>query len=163
MKPVTSSGLYFTRADGARRVPRLCPDIKAPPGRRPADLRTEGMRSALRFLPLLALALAGCDFTYDLFADHEAPAKEAVLRTNLRTLRDVLSQYSRDKGRRPESLQALVEAGYLRKVPVDPFTRSSDTWISVYAPPEAGNSRQIVDVRSGAAGRGKDGRLYRNW
>lgn len=91
-------------------------------------------------------------------------AKEAVLRTNLQTLRDVIGQYRGDKGRRPESLEALVEAGYLRKVPIDPFTRSSESWVPLYAPSAAGaRTREIVDVRSGASGRGRDGRLYREW
>jgi len=126
------------------------------------------MRSAHRFpslLPLLlvlALPVAGCDFTYDLFDDPGVPAKEDVLRTTLHTLRDVIGQYHGDKGRHPETLHALLESGYLRQLPIDPFTRSSDTWIAVYAP-TAGAARSLIDVRSGAEGRGSDGRPYRDW
>src|SRR5260370_35738530 len=58
-------------------------------------------------------------------------ANEAVLRTDLRTLRDCIDQYYGDKGHYPESLEALVQAGYLRKVPNDPMTKRSDTWVQV--------------------------------
>jgi general secretion pathway protein G len=125
------------------------------------------MGATLRCVPLLCLAfllslpLTGCDF---LCKRPSLRAREAVLRTNLRTLRDVIGQYRGDKGRRPETLEALVEAGYLRKVPIDPMTRSNETWMLVHAPAmgEVGE-RGIADVRSGAAGRGSDGRPYRQW
>jgi general secretion pathway protein G len=101
-------------------------------------------------------------------------AREAVLKTNLRALRDVLDQYYADKGHYPASLEALVEDGYLRKVPVDPITRSTDTWVPIYqepsleeAPAETdlpeGGEPGIMDVRSGAPGTGADGRPYSEW
>src|SRR5688572_13623531 len=62
-------------------------------------------------------------------------AKEAVLKTNLRAIRDVLDQYYADKGHYPASLEALVEEGYMRSVPVDPMTRSTDTWEPVFDEP----------------------------
>jgi general secretion pathway protein G len=101
-------------------------------------------------------------------------AREAVLKTNLRTIRDVLDQYNADKGHYPPSLEELVEDGYLRTVPVDPMTRSADTWIPVFEEasldetaaetdlPEGGEPG-IIDVQSGAAGTGTDGRPYSEW
>jgi general secretion pathway protein G len=87
-------------------------------------------------------------------------ASEATLKQNLRTMRDVIDQYYGDKGRYPASLEALVEAGYLRKVPVDPITRSADTWVVEYEevdpdnPPaetdEGDGSPGIVDIHSGS-------------
>ena len=53
--------------------------------------------------------------------------REAVLKTNLRTLRDVIDQHYGDKGKYPTSLEALVEEGYIRKIPQDPITKSSET------------------------------------
>src|ERR1700746_3272723 len=50
-------------------------------------------------------------------------ARESVLRSNLSTLRNVISQYTLDKQKAPQSLDDLVQAGYLRQVPVDPMTR----------------------------------------
>jgi general secretion pathway protein G len=105
-------------------------------------------------LPLLVAAVlsACCD---------SAPlhARESVLRTDLATLRDVLGQYRGDKGHAPASLQALVDAGYLRRLPLDPFTRRRDTWIPVYAPA----SQSVVGVHSGSGRRGSDGRSYSEW
>ena len=59
-------------------------------------------------------------------------ASESVLKTNLRTLREVIDQYYGDKGHYPETLEALVEERYLRAVPIDPITKSADTWQLVY-------------------------------
>jgi general secretion pathway protein G len=88
-------------------------------------------------------------------------AKEAVLRENLVSLRDVIDKYHGDKGKYPDSLAALVENRYLRSVPVDPLTDSPTTWIVV--PPEDAAKGGVFDVQSGAAGVGSDGRPYRDW
>ena len=101
-------------------------------------------------------------------------AREAVLKTNLRTLRDVIDQHYGDKGKYPTSLEALVEAGYLRKIPNDPITRSADTWVPVYEeadpdnpPAETETSEDgqpgIIDVHSGAPGNSQDGNPYKDW
>jgi len=99
-------------------------------------------------------------------------AKEAVLRTDLRTFRDVIDQYYADKGKYPESLDALVEDDYLRTLPVDPMTKSADTWVTVLeepkldAPPvESEEEAQpgIMDVHSGSEQTGSDGRPYSEW
>jgi general secretion pathway protein G len=85
---------------------------------------------------------------------------ERVLQTNLHTLRDVIGQYHGDKGRYPESLDALVDAGYLRKIPMDPFTNSRETWRLTYeGRPGQDGTRGVVDVHSGAPGAARDGRL----
>ena len=127
----------------------------------------EGMTATTLRLPplllalLLPLPLTGCDVDCKWPSRH---ARETVLHANLRTLRDVIAQYRGDKGRYPETLGVLIEAGYLRRVPIDPMTCNPESWIPVYAPAEAkGRFRGIADVRSGAEGRGTDGRLYREW
>ena len=101
-------------------------------------------------------------------------AREAVLKTNLRTFRTALDEYYADKGRYPASLEALVEDGYLRAMPQDPITRSTDTWVPEYeelSPDEEpaevdldeGGGPGIIDVHSGAEGDGSDGRPYSEW
>src|SRR3569832_883254 len=55
-------------------------------------------------------------------------SKEAVLRQDLFAMRSVIDQYTMDKGKAPQSLEDLVQAGYLREIPVDPFTNARDTW-----------------------------------
>ena len=53
--------------------------------------------------------------------------KEATLKKDLFEMRDVIDQYYADKGKYPSSLDALVSDGYMRKIPVDPITNSTDT------------------------------------
>lgn len=83
-------------------------------------------------------------------------AKEATLREDLFTFRTCLDQFYADKGHYPETLQTLVTEKYVRKIPIDPFTKSADTWQVVMEEPdssEAASADQqpgIVDVKSGS-------------
>ena len=88
-------------------------------------------------------------------------SKEAVLKEDLYQLRDAIAKYYGDKGRYPESLDALAAERYLRKVPVDPITDSSLTWLTV-APADSEQSG-VFDVRSGAPGRASDGSPFTDW
>jgi general secretion pathway protein G len=88
-------------------------------------------------------------------------AKDAALRTNLRVLRDSIDQYRADTGAYPDSLQRLANERYLRAVPLDPATDSAETWVLV--PHPDGLTQGAFDVRSGAAGDGKDGTAYATW
>jgi len=88
-------------------------------------------------------------------------SKEAVLKEDLYQLRDAIGKYYGDKGRYPESLQALAAERYLRQVPVDPITDSSLTWLTL-SPPDA-QASGVFDVRSGAPGRAGDGSAYSDW
>ncbi|MCG8458604.1 MAG: type II secretion system GspH family protein [Holophagales bacterium] len=58
-------------------------------------------------------------------------AREAVLKTNLHTLREVIDQHYGDKGFYPPTLEALAEEGYLRDVPIDPMTGEME-WGVIY-------------------------------
>ena len=88
-------------------------------------------------------------------------SKEAVLKENLYQLRDAISKYYADKGKYPQTLDALAADKYLRKVPLDPITESVSTW-QVVAPedPQKGG---VYDVRSGAPGRALDGTDFATW
>lgn len=93
-------------------------------------------------------------------------AKEAVLKEDLFALRDVIDQYFADKGKYPESLDTLIEDGYLRKIPVDPFTQSADSWETVQAEAtdeDTEGAGGIIDVKSGADGTALDGTRYQDW
>ena len=90
-------------------------------------------------------------------------AKEAVLREDLWIMRDSINQHYTDKGHYPSDLNALVDAGYIQSVPVDPITKSAETWVTEDAEsteddPDAPSG--IKDVRSGAAGMTVDGVQY---
>jgi general secretion pathway protein G len=86
-------------------------------------------------------------------------AKEAALRGDLFALRDLLDQHRADQGKYPQSLQALVSAGYLRAIPNDPFTTSNSTWQEITDTKEEG----IIDVFSGSEFVGTNGTPYNRW
>jgi general secretion pathway protein G len=93
-------------------------------------------------------------------------AREAVLRQNLFTLRSVIDQYSMDKQKAPQSLQDLVDAGYIKMIPMDPFTNSRDTWETVQEDVLLSVDQSqpgITDVHSGSSGIGSDGTAYNQW
>ena len=94
-------------------------------------------------------------------------SKEAVLRDDLFTLRSLIDQYTLDKQEAPQSLEDLVSAGYLRNIPVDPFTGSSETWEEVFDDFAVLSPLQtmsgIVDVRSGSALTSLSGEPYNTW
>jgi len=98
------------------------------------------------------------------YRNSQKRAKEAVLRENLFRMRDAIDQYHADKGYYPASLDALVSDGYLRKVPVDPITKSSGTWQIIYEEEEEGRDPNVplgvFDVKSGAPGVSLDGIPY---
>lgn len=125
---------------------------------------------------IVVVAIIGILATIAMPAMKDAPrrANEAVLKTNLRSLRDVIDQHYGDKGRYPTSLEALVEAGYLRRVPIDPITKSTETWQLVYEeidpdnpPAESDESEDgqpgIVDIHSGSPLNSLDGTPYSEW
>ena len=68
-----------------------------------------------------------------------------------------------DRGRYPDSLAELATRRYLREVPEDPLTGKRDTWIELPPPADSAWQGTCYDVRSGAAGRAADGRLYADW
>jgi general secretion pathway protein G len=93
-------------------------------------------------------------------------AKEAALRSDLFLMRDAIDQYYADKGKYPESLQSLVTESYLRAIPRDPFTNSSDTWTTTAADPQPGqlsSQTGVYEVKSGSDLTGSDGSRYADW
>ncbi|WP_375212927.1 type II secretion system protein [Aquabacterium sp.] len=85
-------------------------------------------------------------------------SREVALKENLRVMRVTIDKFYGDKGRYPEALQELVEAGYLREVPMDPVTESASSWVAV--PPRQSDLQGVADVRSGASGQSRDGTAF---
>ena len=93
-------------------------------------------------------------------------SKEAVLRDDLHTMRSTIDEYTVDKETPPQSLQDLVDAGYMHAIPVDPMTGSTDSWVpdikDVPVPPDQ-TASGVVDVHSGSEGKALDGTAYNTW
>lgn len=92
-------------------------------------------------------------------------SREAVLKEDLFRMRDALDQYYADRGEYPSGLGRLVDVGYLRSIPDDPFTNAADTWQTVLADldPTDPLAQGIFDVKSGYDGTAIDGTLYADW
>lgn len=93
-------------------------------------------------------------------------AREAVLKEDLHVLRQAIDSYTVDKQKAPQSLDDLVQSGYLKVMPIDPFTKRSDTWMPVQEDTlmsldqtESG----IDDVHSGSQETALDGTSYSTW
>jgi general secretion pathway protein G len=109
-------------------------------------------------LAILATLLTLAVPRYFSSIDH---SKEAVLKENLFQLRDAIGKYYADKGKYPETLDALATDKYLRSVPFDPMTESAATWLVV--PPADPQKGGVYDVRSGALGKALDGSEFSRW
>jgi general secretion pathway protein G len=93
-------------------------------------------------------------------------SKEAVLKENLFRLRDSIDQYYADKNNYPETLSSLVLERYIRTVPVDPFTQSTDTWqlvMSEVNPEDLSEVPGIFDIKSGSQQTALDESQYSDW
>jgi general secretion pathway protein G len=93
-------------------------------------------------------------------------AREAVLKEDLHILRTAIDSYTEDKQKGPQSLQDLIDDGYLKVVPVDPMTRSAETWqteISDSLHSLDQTDPGIDDVHSGSTDTGTDGKPYSEW
>jgi general secretion pathway protein G len=88
-------------------------------------------------------------------------AKEAMLADNLRNMRSTIDQYYADTGRYPENLGQLVEKKYLKALPIDPITESTETWIIL--PPEDDTKGNVYNIKSGAGGNDRNGKPYLDW
>ncbi|RRA47372.1 type II secretion system protein [Acidipila sp. EB88] len=93
-------------------------------------------------------------------------AREAVFNEDLHVMRQAIDSFTMDKEKAPQSLDDLVQSGYLKEIPKDPITQSRDTWV-----PDQDDSVESVDqtsggitnVHGGSAQAGTDGRPYSEW
>jgi general secretion pathway protein G len=93
-------------------------------------------------------------------------SKETILKQNLFTMRTVIDEYTYDKGKAPQTLEDLVQSGYLRKVPNDPMTGSDRSWQIVMEDATNAVSQSepgIFDVRSGSEATSLEGTPYSEW
>ena len=93
-------------------------------------------------------------------------AKEAVLKEDLHVMRNAIDSYTMDKQKAPQSLDDLVQAGYLKAIPTDPITHSDQTWVTntsdTYESVDE-SEPGIDDVHSGSQETGSNGQMYSTW
>ena len=90
--------------------------------------------------------------------------REVVLRDDLRKMRSLIDQFAADKGRLPQSLDELVSEGYMREVPIDPFTGQKDWAITTGEDPNSSEGEQgMTDVHSASAEVSTEGTPYSEW
>ncbi|HEU5351680.1 MAG TPA: type II secretion system protein [Terracidiphilus sp.] len=100
------------------------------------------------------------------FAASMRSAREAVLREDLHVMRAAIDSYTMDKQKAPQSLDDLVQSGYLRAIPEDPMTHSRDTWVTDTSDAMFSLDQTepgIDDVHSGSQENGPDGQPYSSW
>jgi general secretion pathway protein G len=133
------------------------------------DMSYEGKNKGFTLVELMiVIAIIGILATLAIptYKSANIRAKEAVLKENLFRLRDTLDQFYADRGRYPETLEELVKEGYLRKIPLDPMTKTNDTWELIYEELAEGEEDKIpgiFDVHSGSYDTALDGTIYNDW
>lgn len=131
----------------------------------PATTRSEDGWTLVELLVVLSLIMILASVAMSGYRTPVRAAKEAALKADLFVMHDAIDQYYADRGEYPESLHALVSAGYLRAIPVDPLTRVPD-WDTIPADAEPGRLTSrigIYAVKSRADGTALDGTRYSDW
>jgi general secretion pathway protein G len=131
----------------------------------PKKSRARGF-TLIELMIVISIVLILLSISVPMYNQSILRAREAVLRQDLYTMRQAIDQYTLDKLRAPQALEDLVSSGYLREVPLDPFTNRHDTWVVVQedvilAPDQT--QAGIYDVRSGAEQASTDGTAYSSW
>jgi general secretion pathway protein G len=127
---------------------------------------SEGGWTLIELLVVLSIILILTSLALTQYRNSVLLAKEAALRSDLYLMRDAIDQYYADKGKYPESLDALVTERYIRTVPKDPITNATDTWQTIQAERDAGTVQSaagIYDVKSGSSDTALDGTRYADW
>jgi general secretion pathway protein G len=93
-------------------------------------------------------------------------AREAVLKEDLHVMRAAIDSYTMDKQKAPQSLDDLIQDGYLKAIPEDPFTRTKDSWVTdsngaLYSLDQTDPG--IDDVHSGSQELSSNGQPYSSW
>jgi general secretion pathway protein G len=130
--------------------------------------RRRGSRgfTLIEMMIVISMILILVSVAVPLYTQSILRARESVLRQDLFTLRSVISQFTLDKQRAPQSLDDLVQAGYIKQIPIDPFTSKNDTWQLEQEDVLLAVDQQqpgITDVHSGANLTASDGTNYTSW
>ncbi len=120
----------------------------------------------IEIMIVIAIMIILMGIAVPLYQQSLVRARESVLREDLYTLRNAIDQYTLDKQRAPQTLADLTQAGYVKSIPKDPFTDSSDTWTTEMEDSMRSLDQTqpgIDDVHSGSEKTGSDGTAYNTW
>jgi general secretion pathway protein G len=126
----------------------------------------EGGFTLVELMIVMAIIMILATIAIPIYVRTLQRAKEATLREDLHTMRTAIDSYTIDKEKAPETLDDLVQAGYLKSIPVDPITSSSETWITGMSDTMTDiNETQggMDDVHSGSQALASDGTTYNTW
>jgi general secretion pathway protein G len=128
--------------------------------------RSQSGFTLIELLVVMAIISILATLAVPYFAQAIKHAREAVLREDLQTMRMAIDSYTMDKQKAPQSLDDLVQDGYLKTIPEDPMTHSKDTWVTdtsdaMYSLDET--EPGVNDVHSGSEETGSDGQPYNTW
>lgn len=115
----------------------------------------------IELLVVMAIVATLLSMVAPRYFKHVDRSKEIVLRQNLLQVRDAIDKFYADTNKYPDTLDELVEKRYIRSMPLDPITDSTDTW--TFVPPKNGEPGSVYDLKSGASGTASDGTNFTDW
>jgi len=119
----------------------------------------------LELMIVISILLILMSIAIPVYNQHVVRARESVLRQDLFTLRSVIDQYTLDKQKAPQSLEDIVQAGYLKYIPKDPMTNEPNWEVVQEEILQAVDQQEpgISDVRSASSATSSDGTAYSTW
>jgi len=128
-----------------------------------STLRTAGF-TLLELMIVISIIIILASITLPQYQKTIVHTRETVLRDDLRKMRSLIDQFAADKGRLPQSLDEVVSEGYMRDVPVDPFTGQKDWALTTGEDPNSLEGAQgVTDVHSASAETSTEGTAYSEW
>ena len=128
--------------------------------------KREGGFTLIELIIVMAIIAILASIAVPSYLSSMKAAKEAVLKEDLHVMRSAIDSYTMDKQKAPQSLDDLVQAGYLKAIPTDPITHSDQTWVTntsdTYESVDE-SEPGIDDVHSGSQETGSNGQMYSTW
>ena len=126
-------------------------------------LRTAGF-TLLELMIVISIIIILASITLPQYQKTIMHTRETVLKDDLRKMRSLLDQFAADKGRLPQSLDEIVSEGYMREIPIDPFTGNKDWALTTGEDPNSSEGSQgVTDVHSASSDTSTEGTPYSEW
>ena len=126
-------------------------------------LRTAGF-TLLELMIVISIIIILASITLPQYQKTIMHTRETVLKDDLRKMRSLIDQFAADKGRLPQSLDEVVSEGYMREIPIDPFTGNKDWALTTGEDPNSSEGSQgVTDVHSASSDTSTEGTPYSEW